>query len=152
MLPQVGILDLENRLVPVGKIGEVCIRGSNVTKGYLNRPEANKEAYGGVRLFTIHEPLQYCMLRLNSWEHVAGARLFRLDCRHLTQGLTSKPASARRCVGVHACFRILRALATPHACAACVWLWLGGICCRGGLQRVDRCDGGFAAGTGMRMC
>lgn len=43
-------MDLENRLVPVGKIGEVCIRGSNVTKGYLNRPEANKEAYAGVRL------------------------------------------------------------------------------------------------------
>ncbi len=50
MLPHVGILDLENRLVPVGKIGEVCIRGANVTKGYLNRPEANKEAYAGVRL------------------------------------------------------------------------------------------------------
>lgn len=66
--------------------------------------------------FTIHEPLQYCMLGLNSWEHVEGARLFVLDCRYLTQGLTSNPASARRCVGVHACFRTLRALAAPHAC------------------------------------
>lgn len=44
---QVGILDQENRTVPVGKIGEVCIRGPNVTKGYLNNPAANREAYAG---------------------------------------------------------------------------------------------------------
>ena len=37
--------------VPVGQIGEVCIQGPNVTKGYLNNPKANAEAYaGGERL------------------------------------------------------------------------------------------------------
>lgn len=25
--------------------GEVCIRGANVTSGYINRPEANREAF-----------------------------------------------------------------------------------------------------------
>lgn len=29
----------------MGKIGEVCIRGPNVTKGYKNNPEANKLAF-----------------------------------------------------------------------------------------------------------
>ena len=33
--------------VPVGQIGEVCIQGPNVTKGYLNNPKANAEAYAG---------------------------------------------------------------------------------------------------------
>ena len=44
---QVAILDAENRPVPPGKIGEVCSRGPNVTKGYLNNPAANKEAFVG---------------------------------------------------------------------------------------------------------
>lgn len=44
---KVGILDNNNKLVPTKKIGEVCIQGPNVTKGYLNRPEANEEAFAG---------------------------------------------------------------------------------------------------------
>lgn len=42
-----GILDGKNQLMPPGKIGEVCIQGPNVTKGYLNNPSANKEAFAG---------------------------------------------------------------------------------------------------------
>lgn len=44
---QVAILDAENRPLPSGRIGEVCSRGPNVTKGYLNNPAANKEAFAG---------------------------------------------------------------------------------------------------------
>ncbi|KAJ8900856.1 hypothetical protein NDN08_000155 [Rhodosorus marinus] len=44
---EVGILSDDDELVPVGAIGEVCVRGANVTKGYLNNPEANKVAYAG---------------------------------------------------------------------------------------------------------
>ena len=36
--------------MPAGKVGEVCIQGPNVTKGYLNRPEANEEAFAGTGL------------------------------------------------------------------------------------------------------
>lgn len=53
---QVGILDQENKLVPTGKIGEVCIQGPNVTKGYLNRPEANEEAFSGLPSLCQHLP------------------------------------------------------------------------------------------------
>lgn len=44
---QVAALDKDNKVLPAGKIGEVCIQGPNVTKGYLNRPEANEEAFAG---------------------------------------------------------------------------------------------------------
>ena len=40
---QVTVLDGNSKPVQQGKIGEVCLRGPNVTKGYLNRPEANEE-------------------------------------------------------------------------------------------------------------
>eukprot|EP01012_Entosiphon_sulcatum_P048246 TRINITY_DN6660_c0_g1_i1.p1 TRINITY_DN6660_c0_g1~~TRINITY_DN6660_c0_g1_i1.p1 ORF type:complete len:512 (-),score=94.57 TRINITY_DN6660_c0_g1_i1:24-1559(-) len=44
---RIAILDPENRALPTGKIGEVCIQGRNVTKGYLNNPKANEEAFAG---------------------------------------------------------------------------------------------------------
>ena len=43
-----AILDPANRVITSpGVIGEVCIRGPNVTAGYRNNPAANAEAYAG---------------------------------------------------------------------------------------------------------
>ena len=44
---KVAILDGNNQLLPPGKIGEVCIQGPNVTKGYYENPKANVEAFAG---------------------------------------------------------------------------------------------------------
>jgi acyl-CoA synthetase (AMP-forming)/AMP-acid ligase II len=44
---RVTILDEQNKQLPVGQVGEVCIQGPNVTKGYINNPKANQEAYAG---------------------------------------------------------------------------------------------------------
>ena len=41
---EVRLVDISGQSVPVGEDGEVIIRGHNVMKGYLNRPEATKEA------------------------------------------------------------------------------------------------------------
>lgn len=41
----VKILDDAGEELPTGKEGEVCIKGENVTKGYLNNPKANAEAF-----------------------------------------------------------------------------------------------------------
>jgi long-chain acyl-CoA synthetase len=38
------IVDDEDNRLPGGDRGEICIRGHNIMKGYLNRPDANAEA------------------------------------------------------------------------------------------------------------
>ncbi|KDN52589.1 putative PCS60-AMP-binding protein, peroxisomal [Tilletiaria anomala UBC 951] len=42
---EVKILDQTGKEVPQGKEGEVCVRGPNVTSGYLNNPKANEESF-----------------------------------------------------------------------------------------------------------
>ncbi|QIW97392.1 hypothetical protein AMS68_002910 [Peltaster fructicola] len=42
---EIKILDQEGDEVPQGKEAEICIRGENVTKGYLNNEKANKESF-----------------------------------------------------------------------------------------------------------
>ncbi|KAI5073231.1 hypothetical protein GOP47_0011244 [Adiantum capillus-veneris] len=42
---KLAILDDEGRELPPGQVGEVCIKGLNVTKGYKNNADANKVAF-----------------------------------------------------------------------------------------------------------
>jgi oxalate---CoA ligase len=42
---EVKILNDDGEELPQGAEGEICIQGENVTKGYLNNPKANAEAY-----------------------------------------------------------------------------------------------------------
>ena len=39
------ILNEKGQEQPTGEAGEVCVRGPNVTKGYLNRPDENKKSF-----------------------------------------------------------------------------------------------------------
>jgi acyl-CoA synthetase (AMP-forming)/AMP-acid ligase II len=43
--PEVGIMDEAGNLLPPGGLGEVVIRGRNVTAGYENNPAANASAF-----------------------------------------------------------------------------------------------------------
>lgn len=43
--PEVSIMDEAGNLLPRGEIGEVVIRGPNVTRGYDNNPKANAAAF-----------------------------------------------------------------------------------------------------------
>ena len=43
--PEVAVMDSAGALLPAGSVGEVVIRGPNVTPGYAGSPEANAEAF-----------------------------------------------------------------------------------------------------------
>ncbi|TQF80121.1 AMP-binding protein [Elioraea sp. Yellowstone] len=43
--PEIAIMDEAGALLPQGAVGEVVIRGPNVTKGYENNPDANAKAF-----------------------------------------------------------------------------------------------------------
>jgi acyl-CoA synthetase (AMP-forming)/AMP-acid ligase II len=45
--PEVAIMDEAGRILPAGGIGEVVIRGPNVTPGYVNNPKANVSSFAG---------------------------------------------------------------------------------------------------------
>ncbi|MCZ6569378.1 MAG: long-chain fatty acid--CoA ligase [Deltaproteobacteria bacterium] len=44
---ELTILDDKDQPLPEGERGEICIRGHNIMKGYLKRPEATKDALRG---------------------------------------------------------------------------------------------------------
>ena len=43
--PEICIMNDKNERLPQGEIGEICIKGDNVTNGYENNPEANKQSF-----------------------------------------------------------------------------------------------------------
>jgi long-chain acyl-CoA synthetase len=56
MLPGIELdvvsLDDPKKVLPVGEVGEIRIRGPNVTKGYWNRPKETSQAFVGDRFLT----------------------------------------------------------------------------------------------------
>lgn len=47
----VKVVGPDGREVPVGDIGEIAVRGTNVMKGYYNKPEATAKAFKGTAWF-----------------------------------------------------------------------------------------------------
>jgi fatty-acyl-CoA synthase len=49
---EVRLLDADHAEVPAGEVGELCVRGSLVMSGYLNRPDETDKAFAGGWLHT----------------------------------------------------------------------------------------------------
>jgi long-chain acyl-CoA synthetase len=43
---EIKVIDDEGKSLPPGEQGELCVRGTCVTNGYLNKPEATQEVFG----------------------------------------------------------------------------------------------------------
>ena len=68
----VSILDQKCRELDEGVPGEICIRGPNVTRGYIDNPEQTKKAFRGG---------WYHSGDLGYWQEVFGRRLFFIKGR-----------------------------------------------------------------------
>jgi acyl-CoA synthetase (AMP-forming)/AMP-acid ligase II len=85
--------------------GEVCVRGTNVTRGYINRPEANKESFleggwfrTGDQGYKDEEGFLYLTGRLKELINRGGEKIAPLEIDHVLLGV--KGVSEAVCFGV----------------------------------------------------
>ncbi len=62
---QILILDSSLQPVPLGVVGEICIAGEGVARGYWNRPDENEKKF--IEHPFIHEGKLYCTGDLGRW-------------------------------------------------------------------------------------
>ncbi|KAF9407719.1 hypothetical protein BGZ76_006057, partial [Entomortierella beljakovae] len=87
----VYILDSHNSPVPLGAIGELCIGGAGVTRGYLNRPDLTSEKYpldpfsktSGARMYKTGDLVRYLsdgeIMYLGRNDHQVKIRGYRIE-------------------------------------------------------------------------
>ena len=80
---EIKVVDEQGAILPVGQQGELCIRGTCVTKGYLNKPEATKAAFdaegwfhSGDVAYMDTEGYAYIVDRKKDMINVGGEKVF----------------------------------------------------------------------------
>lgn len=103
---RVALLDTDLREVPVGEIGEICVRGPLVMNGYLNRPEENEKVFAGDWLHTGD------MARMD-----AQGFLYIVDRAKdmiITGGFNVFPSEIEACLAQHPAVAMSAVIGTPH--------------------------------------
>jgi long-chain acyl-CoA synthetase len=77
------VIDENGRTLPPGKQGELCVRGTCVTRGYLNKPEATRQVFdaegwfhSGDIAYMDEEGYAYIVDRLKDMINVGGEKVF----------------------------------------------------------------------------
>jgi long-chain acyl-CoA synthetase len=80
---EIKVVDDQGAMLPAGQQGELCIRGTCVTKGYLNKPEATKAAFddggwfhSGDIAYIDTEGYAYIVDRKKDMINVGGEKVF----------------------------------------------------------------------------
>lgn len=80
---QVKVIDDQGRVLPPGQEGELCVRGTCVTKGYLNKPEATREVFdaegwfhSGDIAYVDQDGYAYIVDRKKDMINVGGEKVF----------------------------------------------------------------------------
>ncbi|MDQ3944352.1 MAG: AMP-binding protein, partial [Actinomycetota bacterium] len=98
---QLRILDDEDRPVPAGERGEICIRGASVMKGYWERPEATAQTLRGGWLHTgdvgTMDEYGYVYILDRTKDMVISGGL-NIYPREVEEVLVTHPAVAEACV------------------------------------------------------
>ncbi|KAF9097600.1 hypothetical protein BGX27_000940 [Mortierella sp. AM989] len=88
---KVYVLDTHGRPVPLGAVGELCIGGAGVTRGYLNRPELTSEKFPldpfskteGARMYKTGDLVRYLpdgdLIFLGRNDHQVKIRGYRIE-------------------------------------------------------------------------
>jgi long-chain acyl-CoA synthetase len=80
---QMKVVDPTGRTLPPGEQGELCVRGTCVTRGYLNKPEATQQVFdaegwfhSGDIAYMDEEGYAYIVDRLKDMINVGGEKVF----------------------------------------------------------------------------
>ncbi|UXA53301.1 amino acid adenylation domain-containing protein [Xanthomonas prunicola] len=110
---RVYLLDANRKTVPVGVAGELCIAGSQVTRGYLNRPELTEQRFVVDPFGTGPEQRMYCSGDLARWmpdgtleylgrnDDQIKLRGFRIEPAEVSSRILDNPLVADAAVVIH---------------------------------------------------
>ncbi len=107
MFTQARLLDEAGREVPVGEVGELCLRGGHVCQGYWNQPEASAAALDGEGFFHTGD---LARRDEEGFYYIAGRRKDML----ISGGVNVYPAEIEGELLQHADLRDAAVVGVPH--------------------------------------